>query len=348
MEGQRWEAVGPAQAGEMMSLLFGAWAARLVHTAAELGIADHLASGPGGSKCLAKQIGAHAPSLSRLLRALAAIGVLQESPDRLYTLTPLGATLRSDIPGSMRAWTLLMFSDDQGTAWEALSHAVRTGEHAFRHIFGADLWTRLAERPEAARLFDSGMQSLTQGVYGALITNYPFERFEWIVDVGGGDGSLLLPVLEGHPEMRLTVFDLPHVADAARARIAKAGLSDRCDAVGGDAFKAVPAGADAYVLKGVIHDWEDKEATNILRNCRTAMGDGSKLLLIERILPEVIDPGDSLTRSKFITDINMMVNPGGRERTEAEFRDLLAKAGLHLVRIVPTPSPQAVMEAEPV
>src|SRR5215469_4529494 len=198
---------------ELMRLMTGAWAARLVHTAVELGIADHLADGPRGVDFLAAQVGAHAQSLARLLRALTAIGVLHESGERLYSLTPLGVTLRSHVPGSMRAWVLLVFSDDQGTAWEALSHAVRTGELAFRHIFGTDIWTRLAQRPEAARLFDEAMQSLTQGVNKPLITNYPFEKFGWIVDVGGGNGSLLLPVLKRYPAMRATVFDLPHVAD---------------------------------------------------------------------------------------------------------------------------------------
>jgi len=326
----------------------GGWAARLVHTAAELGIADHLASGPRAVDFLAAQIGAHMPSLARLLRALTAIGVLHETGERLYSLTPLGTTLRSNVPGTMRVWVLLVFSDDQGTAWEALTHAVRTGELAFRHIFGTDIWARLAQRPEAARLFDEAMQSLTQGVNKPLTANYPFEKFGWIVDVGGGNGSLLLPVLERHPAMRATVFDLPHVADAARSRIAAVGLSDRYEAVGGDAFVAVPAGADAYVLKGVIHDWEDKEAIAILRTCRVAMSDGSKLILIERILPEQIDPHDALTRAKFIHDINMMVNPGGRERTEAEFRNLLTQADLRLTCVLSMPGPLAVMEADPI
>jgi orsellinic acid C2-O-methyltransferase len=333
---------------ELMRLVTGAWAARLVHTAVELGIADHLADGPRDIDFLAAQTRAHAQSLARLLRALTAIGVLHETKERLYSLTTLGVTLQSNVPGSMHAWVLLAFSDDQGTAWEALSHAVRTGEHAFRHIFGTDMWTRLAERPEAARLFDEAMQSLTQGANGRLITNYPFEKFGWIVDVGGGNGSLLLPVLGRHPAMRATIFDLPHVADAARSRIAAAGLSDRCEAVGGDAFVAVPAGADAYVLKGVIHDWEDKEAIAILRTCRAAMSDGSKLILIERILPEQIDPDDALTRAKFIHDINMMVNPGGRERTEAEFRALFSQAGLRLTCVLAMPGPLAVMEVDPI
>src|SRR5450755_1090242 len=182
----------------MMRLLAGAWAARLVHAASELGIADHVVDEPRDAAFLAAATSAHAPSLARLLRALTAIGVLYESDDRQYTLTPLGATLRSDAPGSMRAWALLFFSDNQGRAWEALPHAVRTGEHAFRHIFGADIWTRLAARPEAARLFDEAMQSLTQGAYRALTAQYPFESFNWIVDVGGGNGALLLPVAERH------------------------------------------------------------------------------------------------------------------------------------------------------
>ncbi|WP_144300228.1 methyltransferase [Elioraea rosea] len=337
-----------ASSGAMMRLITAAWAARIVHTAAELRIADHLVEGPRDAGALAAATAAHAPSLARLLRALAALGVLREDDDRRYALTPLGATLQSDAPGSMRPWVLLCFSDDQGKAWEALTHAVRTGEQAYRHIFGMDKWTHLAQRPEAARLFDAAMQSLTEGANGALIEHYPFDRFRWIVDVGGGNGSLLMPVLARHPDMRATVFDLPHVADAARAHIAEAGLSDRYDAVGGDAFASVPAGADAYVLKGVIHDWEDAEALAILRTVRVAMGEGARLLVIERILPERIDPSDILTPGRFIHDINMMLNPGGRERTEAEFRVLLDSAGFRLARTVPIPCPLSVIEADPV
>ena len=329
----------------MMWLLNGAFAARLVHAAAELGIADCIADGSRDVESLARATTTHAPTLARLLRALTAIGIVHESPERRYSLTPLGTTLR-DAPGSMRAWALLAFSDDQGRAWEALPHAVRTGEHAFRHIFGTDLWTRLAARPEAARLFDDAMQGLTQGVYRQLTTRYPFEKFNWIVDVGGGNGGLLLPVLERHPHLRATLFDLPHVADAARSRIAAAGLSDRCEAVGGDAFVEVPSGADAYVLKGVIHDWDDKKAIAILRTCRAAMPKGARLLLIERILPEQIEQDDASTQAKFITDINMLLNPGGRERTEAEFRDLLAQAGLCRTDVVKLPAPQVIMEVD--
>lgn len=335
-----------ASAGAMTRLITAGWAARLVHTATELGIPDHLGE-PRDAAFLAAATASHTPSLARLLRALAAIGVLQEGEDRTYTLTPLGATLRSGVPGSMRSWVLLCFGEDQGRAWEVLTHAVRTGEHAYRHIHGTDKWTRLAAHPEAARLFDEAMQGLTQGANGALIAHYPFGNHRWIVDVGGGNGALLLPVLARHPGLRATVFDLPHVAEAARERIAEAGLSDRCEAVGGDAFLAVPAGADAYVLKSVIHDWEDAEALAILRSCRAAMTEHSRILLIERVLPERIDPSDPLTPGRFIHDINMMLNPGGRERTEAEFGDLLARAGLRLTRVVSMPCPQSVIEVDP-
>ena len=206
--------------GAMMRLITGAWAARMVHTAAELRIADHIGEAPCDAGFLATATGSHAPSLARLLRALAAIGVLREDEQRRYALTPLGATLRSDVPGSMRPWVLLCFGDDQGKAWEALTHAVKTGEHAYRHIFGVDKWTRLAQHPEAARLFDAAMQSLTEGANGALVAHYPFGNYRWIVDVGGGNGALLMPVLARHASLRATLFDLPHVADAARSRIA--------------------------------------------------------------------------------------------------------------------------------
>lgn len=332
----------------MMVLLNGALAARLVHAAAELKIADCLANGPLDVDSLAHNTTTHAPSLRRLLRALAAIGILHETNDRRYELTPLGATLRSAVAGSMRAWALLVFSDELGRAWDALPHAVRTGENAFHHIFGIDYWSRLASRPEAARRFDEAMQSLTQGVTGLLITHYPFGNYGWIVDVGGGNGSLLLPVLERHQAMRVTLFDLPHVADAARAQVAAAGLADRCEAVGGDMFVSVPPGADAYVLKGVLHNWDNKAALSILRNCRTAMTDQSRLLVISRILPERIDPADVSAPASFIQDMQMWLNVNGRERTEQEFRDLLAQASLRLSQIVTVPGPLKVIEIDPV
>ena len=337
----------PEAAAAITRLVTGSWIARMVHAAAELGIPDHLADEARDAASLARLTVTHAPSLARLLRALAAIGVLHEDDDRRYSLTQFGATLRTGVPGSMRAWVLYHQSEASSRGWEVLPHAIRTGENAFRHARGTDVWTFHSMHPDISMLFDQAMQSLTQGLNAAVARDYPFANFRWIIDVGGGNGSLLIPILERHPAVRGTVLDLPHVADGARARIAAAGLAARCDALGGDAFVAVPPGADAYMLKTVIHDWEDDEAIAILRTCRAAMPAHAKLLLIERLLPERIDPDDALTRANFLNDMNMLVNPGGRERSEGEYRDLLARSGLRLARIISTPSPSVVIEAEP-
>ncbi len=336
-----------AASATMMRLLAGAWVTNIIHTAAELGIADHFDEGPRDAASLAGATATHLPSLARLLRALTAIGLLLEAEDGRYTLTPLGDTLRTDAPGSMAAWARFLLNSDGGQSWQGLTHSIRTGETAFHHVYGTDVWTFRSTRPEMSKLFDEAMQSLTQGANAAVTQHYPFEKFGWIIDVGGGNGALLLPMLERHPTMRGTIFDLPHVIEFTRQRVAAAGLELRCEAIGGDAFIAVPPGADAYLLKSVIHDWDDEEAVAILRNCRAAMPAHAKLVLIERVLPDRIDPDDADARSHFLSDMNMLVNTGGRERTEGEYRDLLAKAGLRLTRVVATPSLAAIIEAEP-
>jgi len=338
-----------AAAIAMAQLLNGAWIARVIHTAAELGIADHLGENPQDAISLADATTAHAPSLARLLRALAAVGVVHETEDRRYTLTPLGATLQSDRPGSMRGWARLILSEIDEFPWRALTDAVRTGDYAFERAFGTDAWTYRATHPEASKLFDEAMQSLTQSANAAVVTSYPFESFQWIVDIGGGNGALLLSILERHPAARGTVFELAHVIEHARERIAAAKVTDRCDAVEGDAMTTVLPRADAYLLKGVIHGRDDAEAVGIYRNCRSAMPAHAKLLIMERVLPERVDPDDPRSRANVLVDINMMLmSPGGRERTEVEHRQLLEQAGLQIERIVPTPSPLAIIQAAPV
>lgn len=336
------------EAISMAQLLNGAWVARIIHTAAELGIADHLDENPRDAVSLASATGTHAPSLARLLRALAAIGVVGETEDHRYNLTPLGATLRSDRPDSMRGWARLILSEIDEYPWRALPEAVRTGEYAFQRAFGTDAWTYRATHPEASKLFDEAMQSLTRSANAAVATHYPFENFHWIIDVGGGNGALLIAILERHPTLRGTVFELPNVVGHALERIAQAGLTDRCEAVEGDAVTSVMPGADAYILKGVIHGRDDAEAVSIYRNCRAAMPGHGKLLLMERILPERIDPDDARGQANILVDINMMLmSPGGRERTESEHRQLLAQAGLKIGRIIRTPNPLAIIEAAP-
>ncbi len=335
-------------AATMARLMGGAWIARIIHTAAEIGIADHLDDRPQQVSSLADLTETHGPSLARLLRALAAIGLVQETDDRHYTITPLGATLRTDQPGSMRGWALAILSEIDERPWQALTHAVRTGDYAFHHAFGTDAWTYRSSHPNISRLFDEAMQSMTQGVNAAISTQYPFGECGWIVDVGGGNGALLLAILEANPKVRGTIFELPHVATHARERIAASGASARCNVTEGDALAGVPSGADAYVLKGVIHGRGDDEAIVILGNCRSAMPSHARLLLIERLLPERVDPDDERARANILMDINMMLlSPNGRERSETEHRDLLAQAGMYVNRVIRTSAPVAIIEASP-
>ena len=336
----------PDAAATMMRLLGGAWVARIIHTAAEIGVADQLDDVPRGADAIATATQTHAPALARLLRALAAIGVVQESDERQYTLTALGATLRSDRRDSLRGWARVILSEIDERPWAALTHAVRTGDYAFQHAFGTDAWAYRSAHPENSRLFDEAMQSMTRNVNSAISAVYPFHEFGWIMDVGGGNGALLLSILEANAGARGTVFELPHVAPHARERIAASGLGARCDVIEGDAMTNVPPGADAYVVKGVIHGRSDDETVTILSHCRLAMPRHAKLLLIERLLPERADPDDGRGRTNLLMDINMMLMaPGGRERREAEHRALLTQSGLHVNRVLRTASPMAIIEA---
>jgi len=230
-------------------------------------------------------------------------------------LTPVGATLRSDVPRSMRAWARLLVDETIQRPWEALADAVRTGELAFPRIFGTDAWTYRAQHPELSALFDQAMQSMTQGVNAGLITHYPFGDFRWIIDVGGGNGTLLITILEQNPAMSGTVFELPQVAVQARARVGAAGLASRCDVIEGNALVKVPHGADAYLLKSLVHGRDDDQTVTILRNCRSAMPAHGKLILIERHLPERIDPENEHWEN-FLQDISMMLLAGGRENAQ--------------------------------
>jgi orsellinic acid C2-O-methyltransferase len=338
---------GPTETATlMMRLLAGAWTARVIHAAAELGLADHFSENASDAASLAAVTDTHPPSLARLLRALAAIGIVHEDEKRRYTLTPLGIMLRTDEPGSMRAWARVILGDELDRAWQALPHAIRTGENTFYNVFGTDLWSYFSTHLDRSNLLNAAMQSLTQGVNAAVGTHYPFGNFGWVVDVGGGDGALLLPILARQPAMRGTIFELPHVAAAARERIAVAGLTSRCDVVEGNALAAITPGADAYVLKHVIHAHRDAEAIAILRNCRAAMPPQAKLLLVERLLAERISPDDAVARPTFLADLNMMLVSGGCERTEAEYRALLDQAGLRLARVVRPPSQTVIIEAD--
>ena len=323
---------------ELMRLMTGFRASQAIHVAATLEIPDLLANGPRSSDELAEAADADPSALYRLLRALAALGMLEEDDERRFSLTPLGEPLRSDVPGSLHDWALLVGRPHVWRSWGHLEHSVRTGENAFRSLHGTDVWDWRAGEPEESAVFDGAMRALTGVGNSAILDAYDFGRFGTIVDVGGGNGALLASILGAHPDARGILFDQPHVVDKAGAVLEP--VADRAETVAGSFFESVPATGDAYVLKAIIHDWEDDEAAKILRNCRDAMPSGAKVLVIDRILA----PPNEGAEGKF-SDLTMLVMPGGRERTEAEFEVLFDRAGLRLGRVAPTRSGSAVIEA---
>jgi hypothetical protein len=328
----------------LLRLVSGYRVSQVICVAAKLGIADLLRDGPRGSEELARATAAHAPSLYRVLRALAGIGVLEELDGRRFALAPLGVHLRSDVPGSVRSLATLFGQDPHWRAWGSLLHSVQTGERAFDRVYGQGLFEYLGQHPEAAALFNDTMIALTAEVAPAVAAAYDFSGVGTLVDVGGGRGHALVPILRANPTLRAVLFDLPHVVESARVLLADAGVGDRCDFVGGSFFESVPSGGDAYLLKHVIHDWDDERSLAILATCRRAMAASGRLLLVERDLPT--DNRQALPA--LLSDLSMMLQLGGGERTVEEYRSLLTAAGFVVTRVIPTPHGESVIEAVPV
>jgi hypothetical protein len=277
-----------------------------------------------------------------VLRALAGSGIFAEDEQGRFALTPLAEPLRSDVSMSLRA-----YAEMQGGPWVwqsmgAMEHALRTGEPAFRHLFGMSGFEAQAANPELGRLQVEGLASVGRAQDAAILAAYDFRDARTIVDVAGGQGALLRGILAAAPEARAVLLDVPHVIAMARPRFAEAGLADRAELVTGDFFAGVPTGGDLYILRKVIHDWYDAEAVAILRSCRAAMRPGAKLLLIETVVPE----GNDYAYAKLL-DLLMLVYPGGQERTLAEYRTLLATAGFELRAVIPTASSVSLLEAVP-
>jgi hypothetical protein len=323
----------------LMQMMTGYWVSQAIYAAAKLGIADLLKDGPKSSDELAHVTGMHAQSLYRLLRALASMGVFVENADGRFGLTPLAEYLRTGVPGSLRAFMLLN-SELQYRAYGEILHSLQTGETAFKLVCGQELFPFLTQHPAAAAVFDEAMTGYTTQVSAAVAAAYGFSQFGTLVDVGGGHGILLTTILQANPALRGVLFDLPHVAEDAKQRLAAAGLAERCTSIGGDFFAAVPQGGDAYLLKWIIHDWDEERAVTLLKNCHRAMAENGKLLLIEAVIP----PGNAPFFHNFL-DLTMLVVTGGRERTGAEYRALLAAAGFRLTQIIPTQSEMSVIEA---
>ncbi len=314
---------------------------RALYVVAQLGIADLLKDGPKSAEALAAATQNNADALYRLLRALASLGVFAETGPREFALTPLSDVLRSDVPNSVRSVVLFLVEDLHWDAYKDLQHSVRTGQPAFDHVFGQSMREYVSEHPEASLLVDQATAAFSNSLGPAIAQAYNFSRFQTIMDVGGGNGTLLAAILKKHVFPRGILFDVPQVIEQARA--AALLPEGRSESIAGDFFEMIPSGAGAYLFKNVIHDWPDDKALAILQKCHGAMAGAGKLLLVEQVIP----PDSSRHISK-MGDIEMLVMQNGRERTEKEFQQLLADAGFQLNRIVPTKAQISILEALPV
>jgi hypothetical protein len=334
------EPVAPAV--QMRRMVNGYQLSQAIHVMAVLGIADLIGDDARTAADLAQATETHAPTLRRLLRALASAGVLQEDELGAFELTELGECLRSDAPQPVGGWARFVGEPYYWEAWTGLLHSVQTGENSFRHVHGVGPWEYRAARPQESATFDAAMAAGARQVVAAVLDAYDFGQFGTIVDVGGGNGALLAGILGRHPKVRGVLFDQPHVVAGAPVLLEEAGVADRVDIEAGDFFVSVPPDGDCYLLKWVVHDWEDDDAVRILRTVRAAMGDDATLVLVER---ELGPPNTKLDAK--LSDINMLVGPGGQERTAAEYTTLLATAGFRLTACIATPSASDVITAVP-
>jgi len=325
---------------DLLRLVNGFRVTQTIYAGVELGIPDLLADGECTADDLAHASGADPPTLYRLLRALASLGIVHEGDERRFSLTDLGRPLRSDVPGSLRGWVRLQGRDYLWRSWGNLANAVREGQNSFRMVHGTDIWEWRAEHADGSAIFDEAMRSMTIGANASILDAYDFGQFGTIVDVAGGNGTLIAALLAAHPASRGILLDQEHVVSGAEPILRAAGVLDRCEIVAGSFFESVPEGADAYVLKWIIHDWEDEESVAILRTCRAAMGTDAVVLLIERDLGQ---PNEDPVAK--LADLNMLVMPGGRERTLDEYAALFGAADLRLVAAHPTTSGYLVIEA---
>lgn len=332
---------GPAQAREdLWDLLSGGPTLHAIALASRLGIPDHLAGGPRTAAQLALATRSNEDALYRLLRALASVGVFAERAGRHFAQTPISRLLRTDVPGSMRSLALLA-GERWRRAWYDLDYAVRTGRPAFERLYGSSFYEWLKGEPAAARRFEDAQRYKWETLRDVIVDAYDFSNASQIVDVGGGSGMLIEAILARATNATGALLETPVIAAEARRRMRTAGLSRRCRVVEGDFIRSVPGGGDVYILSFVLHNWDDRRAVRILRNCRRAMADGGRVLMVESLVPASRSPSPAK-----IHDLEMLVfMPGGRERTRVEYRALLAAAGLKLSRVVPTGSSASVLVA---
>lgn len=324
----------------MRNLTVGHWVARLVHVAAKLGLADLLKGGPRTAEDLAMATGVQALALYRVLRALASVGVFAEIKGRRFKLTPLAATLQTGVPGSMHGWALMINETWFWNAWEELFFGVKTGEVPFLKAHGVSLFEYLEKHPDDLEVFGESMTSLSGTENPTIAAAYKFSGLGTLVDVGGGHGSLLATILKANPKLKGVLFDQPSVVARAEKdqHVTAKGIKKRCRLQSGNFFEAVPKGGDAYIMKSILHDWNDKECVKILANCRAAMKEKGRVLVVDNVVSPGNDPGWGK-----LLDIQMLII-GGRERTKTEFAELFAAARLKLTRVVPTKCSLSIVE----
>ncbi|MEU5951178.1 methyltransferase [Streptomyces sp. NPDC047525] len=328
-------------------LVFGSLAAQTVRAAVRLRVMELIGDKERSAAEVAADAGARTQPMTRLLRALASLGLLREHTAGSFSLTPAGATLDPGRPGSLTSLVRMFTEPTMLRAWEHLDDSVRTGEVAFDAIFGKDFFSHLKEFPDLSAEFNAAMSQASRATAAALPHAFDFGRFTTVTDVGGGDGTLLSAVLREHPTLAGVIYDTEEGLAQAPTTLERQGLTARCSLAAGDFFRSVPGGADVYLLKSIVHDWSDEQAVTILTHCREVLPPAGRVLIVEPVLPEVVDAkAAGLT---YLTDLNMMVNVGGRERTRADFDEVCRKAGLSLTSVTPLEQadPFCLIEATP-
>jgi hypothetical protein len=335
------ESINMQPAQRLQQIFIKDWLSQAVYVAAKLGIADLLKDGSRNIIDLAKATDTHPQSLYRILRALCSAEIFEEKPELYFSLTPIANYLLSDIPDSMRSAAIMYGESWHWQPWGHILESVKTGKSAFECVYDMNLFEYMEQNPDANRIFNEAMTSLSSLVEPALIEGYDFSSVHILVDIGGGSGTLMLPLLRANPKVQGILFELPHVISDFKDALDSSGLGDRCTLVSGDFFESVPTDGDLYILKHILHDWDDERCIAILKKCHQAMTSDSKLLIIERI----VSIGNHPDPAK-LNDLEMMaVTPNGKERTELEFQALLQATGFTLAQIFPTDSPLFIIEA---
>jgi hypothetical protein len=323
----------------LSNIAFGALMTQALAVAAELKIADALAERPQSIAELAAATGTHERALYRILRSLASIGIFTETETQVFANTPYSEPLRSDAPNSMRNGAIFMGADWHWKVWGDTLYSVKTGKPAWGQAHGEEVFNYFSENPEHAAIFNDAMTDMSMGTATPVVEAYDFSGIETLADIAGGHGYLLAQILKTNENLKGVLFDMPQVIEGAPALLEREAVKDRVETVAGDFFASVPS-ADAYIMKHIIHDWDDERCVTILKNIHAAMNGDGKLLIVEAVVPEGNEPHYSK-----LLDLEMLVSPGGAERTAEEYRELLASAGFELTRIVPTKSPFSIVEA---